>query len=132
MNQHPKVLIVEDDPGHQRLLELYLRRIGCDCECCFDGRTGLTMALERPYEIIFIDIHIPEMDGFMLATQLRDRGYGVPLVAVTALKMEGIRRNALKVGYNNFLEKPIDQNALYDIVHEHIPSLEAQPQGHCT
>ncbi|MCE5185331.1 MAG: response regulator [Planctomycetaceae bacterium] len=124
MTQHPKVLIVEDDPGHQKLLELYLRRMGCDCDCCFDGKTGLKMACRNSYDILFIDIHIPEMDGFMLATQLRDRSYKAPLVAVTALKMEGIRRNALKVGYNDFLEKPIDQDDLANIVHHYVPALD--------
>ena len=122
MAQHNKVLIVEDDPGHQKLLELYLSRMGCDCECCFDGKTGLDMALENGYDILFIDINIPEMDGFMLATQLRERGCKCPLVAVTALKMEGIRRNALKVGYNEFLEKPIDQHHLAEIVHHYTPA----------
>lgn len=123
MSQHAKVLIVEDDPGHQRLLELYLKRMGCDCEACFDGKTGLEMALSTSYDILFIDINIPEMDGFMLATQLRDRGLKNALVAVTALKLEGIRRNALKVGYNDFLEKPISQEHLLEIVLHHIPAL---------
>lgn len=127
----PKVLIVEDDPGHQRLLELYLKRMGCVADSCFDGKAGLQMALENTYEILFIDIHIPEMDGFMLATQLRDRGVQTPLVAVTALKMEGIRRNALKVGYNDFLEKPIDQSALLNIVREHIPALSDPLKTSC-
>lgn len=127
----PKVLIVEDDPGHQRLLELYLKRMGCAADSCYDGKAGLQMALENTYEILFIDIHIPEMDGFMLATQLRDRGVQTPLVAVTALKMEGIRRNALKVGYNDFLEKPIDQGALLNIVHEHIPALSDPLKTSC-
>lgn len=126
MTQHPKILIVEDDPGHQKLLELYLRRMGCDCDACFDGKTGLDMALQNSYAILFIDINIPEMDGFMLATQLRDRGYKGPLVAVTALKMEGIKRNALKVGYNDFLEKPIVQDVLADIVHHYIPASNLQ------
>jgi CheY-like chemotaxis protein len=130
MAEHPKILIVEDDPGHQRLLELYLKRMGCECDCCFDGKAGLEKALENSYEALFIDIHIPEMDGFMLATQLRDRGYKRPLFAVTALKMEGIRRNAIKVGYNDFLEKPIEQEDLIKLLQGYIPGITVLPQNH--
>ena len=43
---HPKVLIIEDDPGHQRLIELYLKRAGCECEFAADGRKGLEKAMK--------------------------------------------------------------------------------------
>lgn len=108
----PWVLIVEDDPGHQRLLELYLKRAGCRCECCFDGKAGLDKALNGDYDLIFVDINIPEMDGFMVATLLRERDSHVSLVAITALELEGIKRKALAVGYNDFMQKPLEQEAI--------------------
>lgn len=110
------MLVIEDDPGHQRLLELYILRTGCECDCCFDGRTGLEKATFNHYDLIFIDIHIPEVDGFMVATQLREQGYTTPLIAVTALTVEGIRRNALKVGYTEFMEKPLHEKEITEII----------------
>lgn len=117
--KRPKVLVIEDDPGHQRLLELYIQRAGCQCDCCFDGRTGLEKASVNEYDAIFIDIHIPEIDGFMVATQLREQGITVPLIATTALTIEGIRRNALKVGYTEFLQKPLGEKEISDILHRY-------------
>lgn len=119
----PKVLIIEDDPGHQRLMELYCQRAGCVCECAFDGKTGLKKAFENPHDLIFIDIHIPEMDGFMVATQLREAGVRTPLIAVSALKLEGIERNAKAVGYCDFLQKPIDDEIVHNLLKTHLPQL---------
>lgn len=115
---HPKVLIVEDDPGHQRILELYLNRAGCTCKCCFDGKTALQIVDENPFDLIFIDIHIPEMDGIAVATRLREQSIKVPLIAVTAMTIESLKRNALKVGFNEFLQKPFSEGQIAKIVEQ--------------
>jgi DNA-binding response OmpR family regulator len=112
----PNALIIEDDPGHQRILELYLQRAGCACECCFDGKTGLQKAIDNQFQLVFVDIHIPELDGFAVATRLRDQGDQTPLIAVTAMTIESLKRNALKVGYNEFLQKPFTEEQIVKIV----------------
>jgi DNA-binding response OmpR family regulator len=112
----PNVLIIEDDPGHQRILELYLTRAGCTCECCFDGKTGLQKAMSGEFQLIFIDIHIPEMDGFSVATRLSEHGDQTPLIAVTALTIGSLRRNALKIGFKEFLQKPFSEKQIQNIV----------------
>lgn len=114
-----KVLIVEDDPGHQRLLELYLKRAGCECDFASDGKKGLQKAQTCVHDLIFIDINIPEIDGFMVATLLRDQDIQIPLVAVTALELEGIRRKATAVGFNDFLKKPFEQSQIEAVVHKY-------------
>ena len=108
----PKVLVIEDDPGHQRIFEIYLKRIGAACDCCSNGRTGLEQAINRHYDLILIDIHIPELDGFAVATRLREEHNRTPLVAVTALTIEGLKKNALKVGFNEFIPKPVSEAEL--------------------
>ena len=110
------VLIIEDDPGHQRILELYLTRAGCTCECCFDGKTGLEKAISGQFQLIFIDIHIPELDGFSVATRLSEHGDRTPLIAVTALTIQSLRRNALKIGFKEFLQKPFSEKQIQNIV----------------
>ena len=112
----PNILVIEDDPGHQRILELYLVRAGCTCECCFDGKTGLQMAMSGQFQLIFIDIHIPELDGFSVATRLFENGNHTPLIAVTALTIESLKRNAMKIGFKEFLQKPISEKQIQDIV----------------
>ena len=112
----PNILVIEDDPGHQRILELYLVRAGCTCECCFDGKTGLQMAMSGQFQLIFIDIHIPELDGFSVATRLFENGNHTPLIAVTALTIESLKRNAMKIGFKEFLQKPIREKQIQNIV----------------
>jgi CheY-like chemotaxis protein len=127
----PRVLLIEDDPGHQRLLEIYIKRLGCQCECCFDGQVGLEKATDNEYDLILADIHIPELDGFILAVKMREMGIRTPMIAVTALKLDGIERKALAVGYNAFLSKPINQEALADLVRRYIrpDSVESRSSG---
>lgn len=119
---YPRVLIVEDDPGHQRLLELYLKRAGCLCDFASNGKKGLQKATSDDYDMIFIDINIPEIDGFMVATLLRDQEIQIPLVAVTALELEGVKRKASAVGYNDFLKKPFSQDEIKSVLDKHLKS----------
>ncbi len=116
----PKVLIIEDDPGHQRLLEIMVKRQGCCCDCAFDGKSGLAMASSNQYDLIFVDIRIPELDGFMVVHYLRDRGLTTPAIAVTAVQLPGIDRSALNAGFNDFLRKPIDQVTVTSIIEKYL------------
>ena len=118
-----RVLIIEDDPGHQRLMELYLRRAGCDCELASDGKKGIQKATADHYDLIFVDINIPVIDGFMVATLLRDQDVRTPLVAVTALELEGIRRKATAVGYDTFLRKPFQQAEIEEVLTHFSPDI---------
>lgn len=117
---NPRVLIIEDDPGHQRLIELYLKRAGCHCDFSEDGKKGIEKATSGHYDLIFADLNIPEIDGFMVATLLRERGVEIPLIAVTALQLEGIRRKASAVGYDDFLRKPFGQTDIVNILDKFI------------
>ncbi|MBN1123442.1 MAG: response regulator [Sedimentisphaerales bacterium] len=120
-NQHePSVLIIEDDPGHQKLLEILVKRSGCRCDCAFDGRSGVSKAESNRYDLIFVDIHIPEMDGFMVISQLKDRGIETPLIAITALHLEGLERAASAAGFSDFLRKPIEQATVNRLIDTYV------------
>jgi CheY-like chemotaxis protein len=116
----PHILIIEDDAGHQRMLEIILKRLGCRCDCAYDGKSGLAKANSNRYDLVFVDIHIPELDGFMVVRFLRDRGLTTPAIAVTALQIQGIDRSALVAGFNDFLRKPIDQQMVATILEKHL------------
>ena len=88
--QCPKVLIIEDDPGHQILLQKLIEKAGCICDCADEGRYGVMKAISNDYDLIFVDIHIPNLDGFVVVTTLRERGINTPMIAVTALTFDGV------------------------------------------
>lgn len=120
--QCPKVLIIEDDPGHQKLLEKLIERSGCSCDCADDGKSGIAKAFSNDYDLIFVDIHIPNLDGFVVVTSLRERGITTPLIAVTALLLDGIDRVALDAGFDDFLRKPIEQQDVARIIEKYLSS----------
>ena len=121
--QCPKVLIIEDDPGHQRLLEKLIEKSGCSCDCAATGISGIEKASSNDYDLIFVDIHIPNLDGFVVVTTLREQGFTTPMIAVTALLLDGIDRIALDAGYNDFLRKPIDQQDVSRIIDEYLNNI---------
>jgi CheY-like chemotaxis protein len=84
-----------------------------------DGRSALAFIESYPYDLVFLDIHIPELDGFMVACQLRDMGYTVPLIAISALKLEGIERKAKAVGFTEFFQKPIEQDQIQRLLEQY-------------
>ena len=116
----PYVLIIEDDPGHQRLLEIFIKRANCRCDCTFDGKTGLHKALENNYDLILVDIHVPEMDGYEVVSALREKGIETPAIAVTAMQAEGLEKKALASGFNGFFRKPIDRIMIETIIASHL------------
>ena len=126
-SQGPKVLIIEDDPGHQKLLENLIVRTGCSCDCADDGRSGIAKAFSNDYDLTFVDIHMPNLDGFVVINSLREQGITTPMIAVSALLLDGVDRVALDAGYNDFLRKPIEQEDVSRIIEEYFHTDIATP-----
>jgi len=118
--RQPHILVVEDDAGYQRLLELSIKRLKCSCDCCFDGKAAIDYIASHPCDMMIIDINIPELDGFMVAFKLRESGYTLPMVAISALKLEGIARKAKAVGFNDFLQKPVEPESIQRLLDEYV------------
>ena len=125
--QCPKVLIIEDNPGHQKLLQNLIEKTGCSCDCADDGRYGVMKTNSNDYDLIFVVIHMPNLDGFGVVTTLRERGITTPLIAVTALLFDGVDRVALDAGYNDFLIKPIEQEDVSRVIEEYLHTDIAKP-----
>ena len=83
----------------------------------FTKQQAIESLADRRYDLIFVDIRLPEIDGFVIATKLRDSGNTVPLIAVTAVSLEGIEHYAKAVGYNLLLQKPITEEMIENILY---------------
>lgn len=107
-----RILLVEDSVDNQELFEYYLTRYGANVQVEGDGRSAVREALKNSYDVILMDIQIPEIDGVQVTKTLREQGYKWPIVALTAHAMKEEVEVFMKSGFNSHLSKPIDISRL--------------------
>jgi CheY-like chemotaxis protein len=114
------VLLVEDTPALQELVVLILKKNGIDPDTANNGLQGIEMALTGYYDLIFMDIQMPEMDGLRAIEQLRAKDYKRPIVAMTANATKRDKIDCLDAGFNDFIGKPIDKRQLRVILEKYL------------
>ncbi|MBW8014644.1 MAG: response regulator [Planctomycetes bacterium] len=118
------VLVVEDSHVNQMLIKLLLEKIGFDVTLAEDGSEGIEKAMATPFDIIFMDIQMPGMNGYEATRTLRDNGQKTPIIALTANVMKGDDEKCLAAGCDYYLSKPIDSASLAEIVSKCIQTVE--------
>ncbi len=101
------VLIVEDEPINAEILRDMVENLGYDVTLAEDGESALSRAGEEDFSIILLDINLPDMNGFEVATILKERGCKSHLVAVTASAYESDKQRSMEVGMRYHLVKPV-------------------------
>jgi two-component system, cell cycle response regulator DivK len=110
----PRILLVEDNEMNRDMLSRRLVRRGHDVEIAVDGVQGVSRALEGGWDLILMDMSLPEIDGWEATRRIRadERGRTVPIIALTAHAMSGDRDKALEAGCNDYDTKPVDLERL--------------------
>ncbi|NNF42290.1 MAG: response regulator [Phycisphaerales bacterium] len=115
-----RILLAEDTPDNQRLITHHLSRAGASVDIAADGRTAVEMALgdadHATYDVILMDMQMPELDGYGASRRLRESGYRGPIIALTAHAMRGDRERCLAAGMNDYVTKPIRPGELFAAV----------------
>ena len=119
-----RILLAEDSPDSQRLFQFLLQRAGAEVAVVGNGRLALERAMEAeeqraPFDVILMDMQMPEMDGYQASRELRKAGYAGPIVALTAHAMAQDRKDCLDAGCDDVGVKPIDRETLLDLVARH-------------
>lgn len=129
-----RVLLVEDNPINQQLATELLEQANIQVTVAENGVQGVAAATPGHFELIFMDIQMPEMDGYTAARKIREAGNShTPIVAMTANAMTGDREKSLAAGMNDHLTKPIDPTELYTIIAKWIaPSDQAKKDNGCS
>jgi len=115
-----KILIVEDNPIHTRLIEMTLRAGNYTLLKATDGEEALAIAMRERPDLILMDLNLPKMTGFEVARKLRQTpGFSqIPIIALTAYAMKGDRERVIESGCDGYLTKPIDTRQLPGVVAE--------------
>jgi PAS domain S-box-containing protein len=113
-SERRRVLVVDDNADAAAALGMVLEQMGHTVEIAHDGASALHAARQDPPEIILADLDLPGLDGFGLATRLReDRRFdGVPIIAVSGFGQEDDRRRTRQAGFDEHLVKPVDVGVL--------------------
>ena len=105
-----KILLVEDNEMNRDMLSRRLQRKGFEVAMAVDGREGVEMATAGDYDLILMDMSLPEIDGWEATRQLRAKPETerTPIIALTAHAMAGDREKALEAGCDDYDTKPIE------------------------
>lgn len=120
-----KVLVVDDAADNRELIGRFLTKMGHIAEFAENGVIGVRRALGGDFDVVLMDIQMPEMDGFEALKKLREQGYQKPVVALTAHAMKGDRELCLQSGFDDYLVKPVNRQSLRETLLKH----ETEEQG---
>ncbi len=114
-----RILLAEDNLMNQRLAQVMLTKAGYQLDVAGNGKEAVEKYTAEPerYDLIFMDLHMPELDGLEATTVLRNRGYkNVPIVAMTADAMKEDRDRCLASGMDDYIAKPIRREEVFSMV----------------
>ena len=118
-----RLLVAEDNPDNQALAKLILTKAGYQVELADNGREAVEkfMATPKEFDMIFMDIQMPEMDGFAATRKIRENGFkAIPIVALTAHAMKDDRDKCLNAGMDDYVTKPLKRERVYRIIEKWI------------
>ena len=103
------VLVVDDERDSREMLAVALEQRGASVEQCGDAAAAIAAIAARPFDVLLADIAMPDVDGYELLRRVRDLGFTLPAVAVTAFARSDDRQRAFASGYSRYCAKPIDE-----------------------
>lgn len=113
MDTDMKILVVEDEKLLADSIKMLLERKGFDVECAYDGKTGEQYAESGVYDLVILDIMMPEMNGYQVARELRGKHCQSPILMLTAKSDLEDRITGLDAGADYYLTKPFDTRELF-------------------
>lgn len=119
-----RVLVAEDNAVNQLVASATLQRLGCRVDIVANGCEAVEAIKRQPYDLLFLDCHMPEMDGFEACRSIRAQesaGHRLPIIAMTASALKGDREKCLEAGMDDYLPKPVRLNDLRSAIDKWLP-----------
>lgn len=100
------ILIIEDDENIAKMIKATLQIVNYNSFCCYDGKSGMAEAVKGGYDVILLDIMLPEMNGFEVMEKIKD--CGIPVIFLTAMQDATDKVRGLRLGAEDYIVKPFE------------------------
>jgi len=121
-----RILLAEDNAVNQKLVVRLLEKAGQHVIVAGNGREAVALLEQQPFDLVLMDVQMPDMDGFEATAAIRRReevsGGHVPIIAMTAHAMKGDRERCLAAGMDGYVGKPIQAQELYEVLEQLLPA----------
>ena len=117
------ILVVEDDYVNQCVLKMFFNNCGIAVTVTDRAADAIELIKTNKYDLMLLDIQLPDISGYQLATTIREREdnyYHLPIIAITAYALAGDRERCMEYGINEYLPKPINYNLLIELINKYI------------
>lgn len=120
------ILLVEDEESNRTVLSLMLENLGLDVSAVAGGREALRAVQDKPFDVIVMDIQLPDVSGYEVARQLRQMGLATPLIALSAGVLDDSDDRRIAELFHAFLAKPVDGPQLAEVLESFLPTIRKQ------
>lgn len=120
-----KVLLVEDLKLAAKIAHYILTSLDCDVDVAYSGKEAIEKAAQKAYDLVLMDIGLPDYDGFTVTRKIREAKNHLPVYALSAHTDEGHKQKAEQAGMNGFLIKPLEELEIKQVLSAYQP--EALP-----
>ncbi|MGK0161125.1 ATP-binding protein [Pseudomonas mosselii] len=128
-----RVLLVEDNPVNQSVIEAMLRSLGFEVSLAMDGGQAVDLVGQQRFAAVLMDCRLPNVDGYEATRRIRQLpgSAGLPIIALTASALQGDRERCLAAGMNDYLSKPFKRTDLQRILQRWLPGRTAATGDKC-
>ena len=122
-----RALVTDDIVINQKIAVRTLEKLGCQVDVAVNGREAVEKAAQRPYDVIFMDCQMPEMDGYEAtgAIRRRENDRHVPIIAMTANAIQGDKEKCLAAGMDDYITKPVKAQNFRAALQRHLSCVES-------
>jgi CheY-like chemotaxis protein len=110
------ILLVEDEPINQKVVQFMLDNLGYSYDSAISGYSALDLIKENTYDLILMDIQLPDINGIEVTKQIRSQGITTPIVATTAYSFDDELQSYIASGMNDVLLKPFRQEQILNLI----------------